>query len=64
MMYFFYGTDRAKARAALNKAVEKVRGARIVRITDANTSEDLAASLNGGGMFALGGTIGRYCNSC
>ena len=52
MLYFYSGTDRAKARTMLNKAVERLKGARIVRITDANMPEDLAAALRGGGMFA------------
>ena len=52
MLHFYSGTDRTKARAALNKGIEKVKGARIVRVTDVNMPEDLAAALRGGGMFA------------
>lgn len=52
MIYFFYGTDRSKARAAVSAAAANVKGARIVRITDASAPEDLRASLQGGGMFA------------
>lgn len=49
MLYAFFGTDRAKARAALNTEVERhlKDGARIVRITDANSAEDLSAALLG-----------------
>lgn len=53
MLFVFTGTDREKARAALNKLVEKeVRGVRVVRITDVHTVDDLVAALRGGGMFA------------
>ena len=52
MLHLYSGTDRAKARAALNKALEKVKGARLVRITDANAPEDLVSALQGAGMFA------------
>ena len=51
MLHFYSGTDRTKARTALNKGIEKVKGARIVRITDANAPEDLKSALQGGGMF-------------
>jgi len=53
MLYLYLGTDREKARAKMNTAVEKAaKKADIVRITDANTIDDLKASLQGGGMFA------------
>ncbi len=53
MLFVFTGTDREKARSALNKRLLKeVKGARVVRITDAHTLDDLIASLQGGGMFA------------
>lgn len=53
MLYFFSGTDREMARAALDAAVKKVskKGTRIVRVTDANTPADCAAALGGRGMF-------------
>ena len=53
MLYFFTGTDRKKAYAAMEAALKKTakRGFRVVRITDANTPADLAAVLGGRGMF-------------
>ncbi len=52
MLYLYTGTDREKARAALNTAVQKESGhATITRISDANTLADLEASLQGEGMF-------------
>ncbi len=53
MLYLFTGTDRKKARAALEAAVKKAspKGSRVVRITDANAPEDLKAAFGGGGMF-------------
>lgn len=49
MIYFFVGTDRARARAALNAEVERrlKAGVRTVRITDAHSLEDLSAALPG-----------------
>src|SRR4051812_16669635 len=53
MLYFFYGTDRDKARAALNHALEKaIKQAEILRITDAHSTADLVSALSGPGMFA------------
>ena len=54
MFSFFFGSDREKAREALNTALEKEekKGARVVRITDAHTTADLDASLQGEGLFA------------
>ena len=53
MLYFYFGTDREKARAAMNTAVKKFskKGTRLVRISDANTVADVQAALQGGGMF-------------
>ncbi len=53
MIFLFTGTDRDKARTALNTEVEKFskKGARVVRITDANSADDLRAALQGPGMF-------------
>ena len=55
MLKFFTGTDREKARNAMNAEVErvakKVRGG-VLRITDAHSVEDLQAALQGPGMFS------------
>ncbi|KKW17425.1 hypothetical protein A3C86_00760 [Candidatus Kaiserbacteria bacterium RIFCSPHIGHO2_02_FULL_49_16] len=53
MLHFYSGTDTKKAREEMNKAIELVRkdGARIVRINDTNSTDDLYASLQGGGLF-------------
>jgi hypothetical protein len=52
MLYFFHGTDREKARLALNKAVEKLlKTHEVIRITDAHTIGDLQMALSGPGMF-------------
>ncbi|MHB1086873.1 MAG: hypothetical protein ACYCZ0_03955 [Minisyncoccota bacterium] len=52
MLYFFSGTDTDKARAALNKAVERTaKNMTVVRITDVHTRADVDAALQGGGMF-------------
>jgi hypothetical protein len=53
MMYLYIGTDREKARAKMANDIPKMaKGRDIVRITDANSLEDMAAALRGGGMFA------------
>lgn len=53
MFYFFHGSDRDKARTALNKALEKaVKQADVLRITDAHSVADLQSALQGPGMFA------------
>lgn len=54
MLYFYTGTDRQKAHAALDAAIQKVskKSTRVVRITDVNTTADLFSSLQGAGMFA------------
>ena len=67
MLYFFSGTDRNKARAALEAAVKESlkKGMRVVRITDSNAPADLAAAFGGGGMFGeariviLSGVLGN-----
>jgi len=52
MLYVFTGTDRNKARAALNATIKKkFPEGTLVRITDSNTSADLVAALRGRGMF-------------
>lgn len=53
MLYLYTGTDREKARSALGADLAKeARGARLVRVTDANSRADLAGALGGAGMFA------------
>ncbi len=54
MLFFYSGTDTSKLRAKLNAAVEKVKGATVVRVTDAHGIADLEAALAGGGMFSTG----------
>lgn len=52
MLHLFTGTDRQKARAALDSAVQKIIGkGRVARVTDANTLADLQVVLQGAGMF-------------
>lgn len=52
MITLYLGTDREKARSKMNAAIEKAaKKADVVRITDAHTTEDVKASLQGGGMF-------------
>ena len=52
MLYLYTGTDRKKSRAEMNAAVARAsKHADVVRITDANSIEDLSAALQGGGMF-------------
>lgn len=57
MLYFFSGSDRDAARAALNAAVEKTAGPQkgTFRITDAHTADDLRMALQGPGMFPPAG---------
>jgi hypothetical protein len=54
MLHLYTGTDRSKARAALNGALLLLqkKGTEVMRVTDANRLEDLAAALHSGGMFA------------
>lgn len=52
MLYVFLGTDREKARAAMNAELAKrEKGKRVVRVTDANAIDDLHAALAGPGLF-------------
>lgn len=53
MLYLFTGTDRKKARSALETAVKKAakKDSHIIRVTDANAPADLTAALSGAGMF-------------
>lgn len=52
MIHLYLGTDREKARSKMAAAIEKAaKKADIVRVTDANSVDDLKASLQGGGMF-------------
>ena len=48
MLYFVYGSDRQKARAALDKQLKKEA---VLRITDAHSIGDLSMALQGPGMF-------------
>jgi len=58
MLSSFYGSDRDKARTALDKAADKAgRHADVVRITDAHSLADLEAALSGPGMFTKERTI-------
>lgn len=50
MLHLVTGTDRQKAREALARAANK-SGAPVLRVTDAHLLEDLAAALQGSGMF-------------
>lgn len=53
MIRLYIGTDREKARAKMGADIQKtVKGAEVIRITDTNSLDDLAAVLRGGGMFA------------
>src|SRR3989344_4361735 len=53
MLYLYLGTDREKARAKMTPDIARVaKDAEVLRITDANTPDDLKAVLRGGGMFA------------
>ncbi len=52
MLYVFLGTDRRKARDAMNSKIAKLKGVSRVQITDAHSLADLSAALSGGGMFA------------
>jgi hypothetical protein len=52
MLHLYLGTDREQARAKMNAGIEKAaKKATIVRVTDANSVDDLKTSLQGGGMF-------------
>ncbi|KKW46071.1 hypothetical protein A3C21_01110 [Candidatus Kaiserbacteria bacterium RIFCSPHIGHO2_02_FULL_59_21] len=52
MLYLYTGTDREKARGAMNKTLAReAKGAGVVRITDANSVADLRTALRGSGMF-------------
>ena len=52
MLYVFLGSDRKKARDAMNAQIATLKEHSRVHITDAHTAADLAAALSGGGMFA------------
>lgn len=53
MLHVITGTDRKKARAALQAAVKKVssKGAGTLRVTDASDVADVRMALGGRGMF-------------
>ncbi|MEN9413532.1 MAG: hypothetical protein RLZZ342_619 [Candidatus Parcubacteria bacterium] len=50
MIYLFSGTDRNKAREALERVIANTTGT-IVRVTDAHTPADISAALGGSGLF-------------
>lgn len=53
MLHLYTGTDRMKARAAMNAAVALLgKKITVIHITDAHTLDDLDVALRGGGMFA------------
>ena len=54
MLHFYTGTDREKARTAMDAAVKSIakKDTLVVRISDANTPADFATALQGSGMFA------------
>jgi hypothetical protein len=55
MLYFFSGTDREKARAAMHKQIESAaHEGETARVTDTHVVSDFNAALQGGGMFSLG----------
>ena len=54
MLYFYSGTDRRKARGAMNAEIERVAkkaGSEVLRITDTNAPDDLRTALGGPGIF-------------
>ena len=52
MLYIYTGTDRMKARAAMNTAIAAyAKNIEVIHITDVHTMEDFEAVLGGGGMF-------------
>ena len=56
MLHFFSGTDRDTARGAMNAEIERTAKklqAEVLRVSDANTLEDLHAALQGPGMFGV-----------
>lgn len=57
MIYLYLGTDREKARAKMGIDIAKTSKGTVLRITDANSIGDMAAALQGGGMFAEARTL-------
>lgn len=54
MLYLFFGTDRERARVALNKQIDQLKKEEktsVIRISDAHTPADVLFALQGGGMF-------------
>lgn len=56
MLFVFFGTDRKKAREALESAAQK-HGHPVMRITDSHAGEDVRVALAGGGLFAQPRTV-------
>lgn len=57
MLYLYSGTDREKARAELNSALRAMKGVEVVRVSDANTLDDLLTALRGRGMFGAARSV-------
>src|ERR1700722_16590511 len=58
MLHVFLGTDRKKARDAMNAAIKKLgKDRQRAQITDAHSSADLDAALAGPGLFGEARTI-------
>ena len=52
MLYLYSGTDREKARGAMDAVIQRTQGKRqVLKIADANQPADLRAALQGAGMF-------------
>lgn len=53
MIFLYLGTDRNKARSAMDAAIKKTttKNTEVVRISDSNDVADLKAALQGGGIF-------------
>jgi len=56
MLFLYSGTDRDKARAAMNAAVVQVskKGGEIIRVSDVSSAADVRAALSARGMFESG----------
>jgi len=56
MIFLYTGTDREKARGAMNAAVEKFlkKDAQAIRVNDVSSVEDIRAALSARGMFESG----------
>ncbi len=57
MLFFYFGTDRNKARDALDIVLAKNSDPEVLRVTDAHTVADVQMVLQGPGMFASKRTV-------